>query len=147
MKRLIAPLLVLLVFTVACSPPSAEDLVQGVINTRNNYSADLKSWLINEEGPEPYLYLEVMVVNNNVEESLRTLTVIVEQLDIDDKILDSRRHVLDVAEMTAGIGQSVGVQVRPAFSAVEGIHLLVEPRPEREDWPEFPELDAVRPRI
>ena len=88
-----------------------------------------------------------MVVNNNVEESLRTLTVIVEQLDIDDKILDSRRHVLDVAEMTAGIGQSVGVQVRPAFSAVEGIRLLVEPRPEREDWPEFPELDAVRPRI
>ena len=101
MKRLMTPLLALLVFAVACSPPSAEDLVQGVINTRNNYSADLKSWLINEEGPEPYLYLEVMVVNNNSEESLRTLTVVVEQLDLDDEdnivgVLDSRRVVLDV---------------------------------------------------
>ena len=49
--------------------------------------------------------------------------------------------------MTAGIGQSVGVQVRPAFSAVEGVQLKIETRPGREDWPEFPELDAVRPRI
>lgn len=131
----------------ACSAPSAEDLVREVIAQRNSYDARLSSWIVREDAAVPFLYLDVMVVNNNMEATLRTLTVMVEQLDADDQVLDARRVALDVAALTAGIGQSIGVQVSPANPAVEGVRLFVEGNPATEVWPEFPEFDSVRPRI
>ncbi len=127
----------------ACAPPSAEELVRDVMQVRNNYDAKLQSWIQREDGT---LYLDVLVVNNN-ETSLRTLTVMVEQLDADNNVLSARRVPIDVAELTAGLGQSVGVTVPAAAAMVEGVRLYVEPAPPREAWAEFPEFDAVRPRI
>jgi len=144
MKRLVLAALVLALVAPACSPPSAEDLVRGVAEQRNNYTATLQSWTQREDGS---LYLDVLVVNNNIEGSLRTLTVMVEQLDADNNVLGSSREVLNVVTLTAGLGQPVGVTLAGAAAQVEGIRLFVEPRPSAEDWPEFPEFDAVRPRL
>ena len=36
--------------TLACSPPSADDLVRQVIQQRNNYDATLQSWVVREDG-------------------------------------------------------------------------------------------------
>jgi len=144
MKRLVLAALVLALVAPACSPPSAEDLVRGVVEQRNNYDATLQSWAQREDGS---LYLDVLVVNNNAETSLRTLTVLVEQLDADNNVLGSSREVLNVVTLTAGLGQPVGVTVAGAAGQVEGIRLFVEPQPTEADWPDFPEFDAVRPRI
>lgn len=130
-------------FPTACSAPSAEDLVHDVMAVRNNYDARLQSWIQRDDGT---LYLDVLVVNNN-DTSLATLTVMVEQLDADNNVLDARRVPMDVAELTPGLGQSVGVTVPAAAEVVEGVRLFIERDPPREAWPEFPEFDAVRPRI
>ena len=135
---------VLLLVAAACSPPSADELVRGVVEQRNNYTAELKSWTQREDGS---LYLDVLVVNNNAESSLRTLTVLIEQLDADGNVLGATREVLDVVTLTAGLGQSVGVTLAGAAPQVEGIRLLRETQPEEAIWSDFPEFDAVRPRI
>lgn len=148
MKRPLCLLLLALTATgVACSPPSADDLVQQVIGQRNNYEAVLSSWINQEEPAPPHLYLEVNVVNNNQDVTLKTLTVLVEQLDVDGKLLSSQRVAIDVAALTPGIAQSIGVQVSPVAPGVDGCRVTVERQPDREDWSKFPELDAVRPRI
>lgn len=147
MKRWSWIAVVVTVIAAGCSAPSAEDLVREVTEQRNNYDARLNSWIVREDAPVPFLYLDIMVVNNNTDVALRSLTVMVEQLDAEDNVLDARRVAIDVAALTAGIGQSVGVQVSPANAAVEGVRLFVEANPPREVWAEFPELDAVRPRI
>jgi hypothetical protein len=144
MKRAFLALLALALVAPACSPPSADDLVRGVMEQRRNYTATLQSWAQREDGS---LYLDVLVVNNNTESSLRTLTVLVEQLDADNGVLSSTRVVLDTATLTPGLGQPVGVTVPGAAPVVEGLRLFVEPQPEEAAWPEFPEFDAVRPRI
>jgi len=144
MKRLLLAALVLVLVAPACSPPSAEDLVRGVAEQRRNYDATLQSWTQREDGS---LYLDVLVVNNNVETTLRTLTVLVDQLDADNNVLSSTREVLDVVTLTPGLGQSVGVTMAGAAAQVEGIRLFIEPLPEEEAWADFPEFDAVRPRI
>jgi len=144
MKRPFLAALVLAFVAPACSPPSAEDLVRAVAEQRNNYSATLQSWTQREDGS---LYLDVLVVNNNAESSLRTLTVMVEQLDADNNVLGSSRGVLDVVSLTPGLGQPVGLTLAGAAAQVEGIRLFVEPLPAEDDWPDFPEFDAVRPRI
>jgi hypothetical protein len=142
-RRLFAAVILVLV-AAACSPPSADDLVRGVVERRNNYTAELKSWTQREDGS---LYLDVLVVNNNPEGSLRTLTVLIEQLDADGNVLGASREVLDVVALTAGLGQSVGVTLAGVAPQVEGIILRRETQPAEEDWAEFPEFDAVRPRI
>jgi hypothetical protein len=147
MRRLTALALLALVGLVACSPPSAQDLVRQVVQQRNNYEARLTSWIVREDAPTPHLYLDVMIINNNDEVALKTLTVMVEQLDAEDGVLHSQRVAVDVAQLTAGIGQGVGVQVLPVATGVEGIRLYVETNPESAVWPEFPEFNAVRPRI
>lgn len=144
MKRFFFAALVLALVAPACSPPSAEDLVRAVAEQRRNYDATLQSWTQREDGS---LYLDVLVVNNNVETALRTLTVLVEQLDADNNLLASSREVLNVVSLTPGLGQGVGVTLAGAAAQVEGIRLFVEPQPSEEDWGEFPEFDAVRPRI
>jgi hypothetical protein len=144
MKRLVLATLVLTLLATACSPPSAEDLVRGVAEQRRNYDATLQSWTQREDGS---LYLDVLVVNNNVETSLRTLTVLVEQLDADDNVLSSTREALNVVTLTPGLGQGVGVTLAGAAAQVEGVRLFIEPLPDEEDWADFPEFDAVRPRI
>lgn len=150
MKRLLPLSLLALtvaVASVACSAPSADDLVQDVMRQRMNYEARLNSWIVREDTSPPHLYLEVNVLNNNQDVTLRTLTVMVEQLDSDGEVLSAQRKAIDVAELTPGIGQSMGVQVAPAHPQVDGIRLFVESQPERDTWSQFPELDAVRPRI
>lgn len=144
MKRLFLATLVLALVAPACSPPSADDLVRGVAEQRRNYEATLQSWRQREDGS---IYLDVLVVNNNIETSLRTLTVLVEQLDADNNVLSSTREVLNVATLTPGLGQGVGVTLAGAAAQVEGIRLFIEPLPDEEDWSNFPEFDAVRPRI
>lgn len=145
MKRWVC--IAIVIAAAACSAPSAEDLVRDVIAQRNNYEARLSSWIVREDAAVPFLYLDVMVINNNLDAALRTLTVMIEQLDAQDQVLDARRVAIDVAALTAGIGQSIGVQVAPAHAAVEGVRLFIEANPPRELWPEFAEFDSVRPRI
>lgn len=145
MKRLALPL-TLLALGLACSPPSGDELVQQVIEQRNRYEARLNSWIVREDAPEPYLYLEVNVLNNS-QEALQTLTVMVEQLDADSELLRRDRVSIDVADLTPGLGESQGVEVRPAHPEVEGIRLYVEADPPQEAWREFPEFERVRPRL
>jgi hypothetical protein len=144
MKRALLAALVLAVIAPACSPPSANDLVRSVMQQRNNYNADLQSWTQHEDGS---LYLDVLVVNNNPEGSLRTLTVVVQQFDAEENVVGSSRVSLNVATLTAGLGSPVGVTVAGAIERVEGIVLRIEPQPEEAEWADFPEFNAVRPRI
>lgn len=132
---------------IACSPPSAEDLVAEVIATRNEFEAQLSSWApLGADGPAPHIYLDVIVVKNT-EKSLTRLTVLVEQLDVDNEILDSQRVALDVSSIDVrGLSKNIGVEVRPMMEGVEGVRLILEPNLPREVWAEFPELDRVRPR-
>ncbi len=133
--------------TVACSPPSADDLVGEVIATRNEFDVSLSSWIDRDaDTPQPYLYLDVAVVKNT-EERLNHLTVLVEQLDGANNVLASSRVPIDISDMDVrGLSKSYGLEVRPMAPAVEGVRLLVEPNPAAETWDEFPELDRVRPR-
>ena len=132
---------------IACSPPSAEDLVAEIITTRNGYEVALGSWIDRDAGGgDPHLYLDVVVVKNT-QEFLRDLTVLVEQLDADNEVLDSQRIALDVSGLdVSGLSKNIGVEVRPMVAGVEGVRLLIEPNPPREVWPELRELDRVRPR-
>ena len=135
------------ILVTACSPPSASDLVKDVIAQRNQYEARLSSWVIRDDGTaQPFLYLDVLVVNNS-QQSLRKLTVLVGQLDADNKSLGSTRLTMEVSSLTLGISQNIGVEVRPVYEHVEGVRLIIEPNPDPSSWDEFPEFAAVRPRI
>jgi len=147
MKRRLALIAAIALVGVACSAPTAEELVRQVIQQRNAYDATLSSWIVRDDAAIPYLYLDVMVVNNNAEATLRTLTVMVEQLDADNNVITSSRAGIDVASFTPGMGQSVGVTVAPAADGVEGVRLFVETNPPEDVWREFKEFDAVRPRV
>ncbi|NKB86908.1 MAG: hypothetical protein GKS06_01635 [Acidobacteria bacterium] len=144
MKRAALALLMLAIVAPACSPPSADDLVRGVMEQRRNYTAELKSWAQREDGS---LYLDILVVNNNAEGSLRNLTVLVRQLDADDNVIGESRESLNVSTLTPGLGQPVGVTVAGASARVEGAYVVIEPQPEEAEWSDFPEFDAVRPRV
>jgi len=132
---------------VACSPPSAEDLVADVIATRNQFEVSLSSWIDRDaDTAQPWLYLDVAVVKNT-EERLSRLTVLVEQLDADNEVLSSQRVPIDVSDMDVrGLSKTYGVEVRPMSPGVEGVRLVIEPNPSEDVWDEFPELDRVRPR-
>ena len=143
MKPLVSLAALLAAATLACAAPSAEELVRNVFQLRNNYDANLTSWIVRPDGS---LYLDVLVVNNN-ETTLPALTVMVEQLDIDNNVLRAERVAIDVSALTAGLGQGIGVTVPNAIPEVEGVRLLVEGNPPRDVWGEFKELDGVRPRI
>ena len=111
---------------------------------RNRYDATPQSWIVRPDGT---IYLEVLVVNNNLEGGLRTLTVLVEQIDTDETVLKSERVPMNVMSLTAGLGKNLGVSVMAVKPDVEYVRLLVEAAPESDRWSEFPEFDAVRPRI
>ena len=49
--------------------------------------------------------------------------------------------------LTISAGQGIGVTVPNAVPEVEGVRLFIEGNPDRATWPEFKELDGVRPRI
>lgn len=140
-------ILLLAAVMIACSPPTADDLVAQVIAVRNNFEVNLSSWI--DRGTEtgtPYLYLDVDVVKN-VEDSLARLTVLVEQLDANGNVLDAQRVPIDVSGMDMrGLSKKYALEVRPLVPGVEGVRLTIEQNPVRETWTEFPELDRVRPR-
>jgi hypothetical protein len=146
-RRAILPALLLAATAVACSPPTAEELVAEIFATRNNFEARLSSWIDRDtDGPAPYLYLDVTVVKNT-EASLNQLTVLVEQLDADNQVLSAQRVPIDVSGLDVrGLSRQYPVEVRPMHPAVEGVRVIVEPNPPPETWPQFPELDRVRPR-
>lgn len=140
-------LLTAVVVAAACAPPSADDLVADVLELRNRYDVRLTSWIVRDEGgPDAHLYLDVAVVQNGPR-GLDDLTVLVEQLDADGRMLRQDRVALDVSRLTSGLSRNLGVEVRPADPRVEGVRLYVEPDPPRDAWSEFPELEEVRPRI
>ncbi len=143
MNRLLTVIAIVLA-TTACSPPSGEELVQEVMQQRNKYDATPQSWIVRPDGT---IYIEVLVVNNNLEGGLRTLTVLVEQIDTDETVLKSERVPMNVMSLTAGLGKNLGVSVMAVKPDVEYVRLLVEAAPESDSWSEFPEFDAVRPRI
>ncbi len=139
--------LLLAAATIACSPPTAEDLVAEVIAVRNSFEVSLSSWIDRDaDTAAPYLYLDVDVVKNT-EDSLTRLTVLVEQLDADGNILEAQRVPINVSDMDIrGLSKKYNVEVRPLAPGVDGVRLLIEPNPAPETWAEFPELDRVRPR-
>ena len=146
-----APLIALLLaaVTIACSPPSAEDLVMEVIATRNQFEANLSSWVDRDtDTAAPYLYLDVDVVKDT-EASLSRLTVLVQQVDANGNVLDEQRVAIDVSDMNMrGLSKKYGLEVRPLAPGVEGVTLAIEPNPARETWADFPELgqgQAARP--
>ena len=131
----------------ACSAPSADDLVAGIITTRNNFETSLSSWIDRDaDTPQPWLYLDVTVVKNT-EDNLTSLTVLVEQLDVDGGVIAAQRVAIDVSDMNMrGLSKNYGLEVRPMAPGVEGVRLMLEPNPPADVWDEFPELDRVRPR-
>ncbi len=139
--------LLLAATAIACSPPTAEDLVAEVIAVRNNFEVSLASWIDRDtDTPAPYLYLSVGVVKNT-EDTLTRLTVLVEQLDADGNVLDTQRIPINVSDMDMrGLSKTYALDVRPLAPGVEGVRLIIEPNPAAETWGEFPELDRVRPR-
>ena len=145
--RALLTALLLALTAVACSAPSAEDLVAEVIATRNRFDVSLSSWIDRDtDTATPSLYLDVAVVKNT-EDSLTRLTVLVEQLDANNQVLASQRVPIDVSDMdTRGLSKNYGLEVRPMAPGVEGVRLRIEPNPDPEVWSEFPELDRVRPR-
>jgi len=145
--RALMTVLLLAVTVVACSPPSAEDLVSQVIGTRNRFEVSLSSWIDRDaDTAQPWLYLDVSVLKNT-EDSLTRLTVLVQQLDADNQVLASQRVPIDVSDMdTRGLSKTYGLEVRPMAAGVEGVTVVIEPNPPSDVWSEFPELDRVRPR-
>ncbi len=145
--RALLTALLVSVTAIACSPPSAEDLVSGVIATRNQFEVSLSSWIDRDaETTQPWLYLDVAVVKNS-EAQLTRLTVLVEQLDANNAVLASQRVPIDVSDMDVrGLSKTYGLEVRPMAAGVEGVRLVIEPNPSEDTWGEFPELDRVRPR-
>ena len=139
--------LLLAAAAIACSPPTAEDLVAEVIAVRNNFEVSLSTWIDRDtDTAAPYLYLSVGVVKNT-EDSLTRLTVLVEQLDADGNIIDAQRVPINVSDMDIrALAKTYSLEVRPLAPGVEGVRLIVEPNPSTETWGEFPELDRVRPR-
>ncbi len=137
----------LLASVVACSAPSAEDLVAGVIATRNNFEVNLTSWIDRDaDTPQPWLYLDVAVVKNT-EDDLTRLTVLVQQLDVAGTVLAEQRVAINVSDLgMRGVSKNYGLEVRPMAAGVEGVTLVIESNPPREVWDQFPELDRVRPR-
>ena len=91
-------------------------------------------------GAPSSLYLDVLILNNS-DKSLRTLTLLVEQLDANDQLLASQRVAAEVTALTPGISQTVGVELGPAHSSVEGIRLILELDPGPEIWDQFPEFN------
>lgn len=144
-RALVTALLVASV--VACSAPSAEDLVARLITTRNNFEVNLSSWIDRDaDTPQPWLYLDVAVVKNT-EDNLTRLTVLVKQLDEAGTVLAEQRVAIDVSGMDMrGVSKNYGLEVRPMAPGVEGVTLMIEPNPAREIWDQFAELDRVRPR-
>ncbi|MFQ5743053.1 MAG: hypothetical protein ACE5HV_05620 [Acidobacteriota bacterium] len=131
---------------LACAPPTAEDLVAGILATRNQFEVRLNSWVEREDGgAQPYLYLDVLVVKNT-QAPLGTLTVMAEQLDAEGNTLARQRLALDVSGLESSLSQSLTLEVRPAIEGVDGLRLYIEPSPPRSDWDQFPELEQVRPR-
>ena len=132
---------------VACSPPTADDLVAGIIATRNEFEAEATSWIDRDvDTPNPWLYVEVIIVKNT-EEQLARLTVLVEQLDADSAVLAAQRIPIDVSDMDIrGLSKTYTVDVRPMQPGVEAIRLIIEPDPPVDVWDQFPELNRVRPR-
>lgn len=139
-------LLVVALLVVACSPPSADDLVNDVLLVRTEFEVELTSWVPRDEGgADPHLYVDVTIMKNT-DEPLRHLTVMVEQQDAIGNKLSETRVALDVNDIERGYPQNTGVSVRPLMPGVEGVRLYLEPNPPSDAWGEFPELDAVRPR-
>ena len=138
--------LLLAAATIACSPPTAEDLVAEVIAVRNSFEVSLSSWIDRDaDTAAPYLYLDVDVVKNT-EDSLTRLTVLVEQLE-GSNVLNSQRVAINVSDMDMrGLSKKYNVEVRPLAPGVDGVSVIIEPNPAPETWAEFPELDRVRPR-
>lgn len=139
-------LVVLALVAIACGPPSAEDLVNEILLVRTDFDVQLTSWVPRDEGgADPHLYLDVTILKET-DESLRYLTVMVEQQDELGNTLSETRVALDVSNVERGYPQNVGVAVRPLMPNVEGVRLYLEPNPPQDAWSEFPELEAVRPR-
>ncbi len=148
MKRLVTLLLLATSLSaIGCAPPSADELVEDVMRIRLQYDVEARSWIIREESNPPEIYIEAFVLNNNQDDALRTLTVMVEQYDADGNVIGADRVALDVADLTPGIGRSIGITVPAASDNVDGLVVRREVRPEQDVWGEFPEFDAVRPRI
>ena len=142
----ISTLGVVALLAIACTPPSAEDLVNEILLARTEFEVELTSWVPRDEGGgDPHLYLDVTILKET-DEPLRHLTVMVEQQDELGNKLSETRVALDVNNVERGYPQNVSVAVRPLMPNVEGVRLYLEPNPPREAWSEFPELDAVRPR-
>jgi len=141
-----AALIFVALMAIACGPPSAEDLVNEVLMVRTEFDVELTSWVPRDEGgADPHLYVDVTLMKNT-DANLRHLTVMVEQQDEIGNKLSEARVALDVSNVERGYPQNVGVAVRPLMPGVEGVRLYLEPNPPAEEWNEFPELDAVRPR-
>ena len=147
MRRRALVTALLLAAVVACSPPSAEDLVAEVIRTRNNFEVSLASWIDRDtDTAQPWLYLDVVVLKDT-EDNLTRLTVLVKQLDEAGAVLAEQRVAIDVSNMDMrGLSKNYGLELRPQAAGVEGVTLAIEPNPPREVWDQFPELDRVRPR-
>lgn len=147
MRRRALVTALLLAAVVACSPPSAEDLVAEVIRTRNNFEVSLASWIDRDtDTAQPWLYLDVVVLKDT-EDNLTRLTVLVKQLDEAGAVLAEQRVAIDVSNIDMrGLSKNYGLELRPMAAGVEGVTLVIEPNPAREVWEQFPELDRVRPR-
>ncbi len=147
MRRRALVTALLLAAVVACSPPSAEDLVAEVIRTRNNFEVSLASWIDRDtDTAQPWLYLDVVVLKDT-EDNLTRLTVLVKQLDEAGAVLAEQRVAIDVSNIDMrGLSKNYGLELRPMAAGVEGVTLAIEPNPPREVWDQFPELDRVRPR-
>jgi len=147
MRRRALVTALLLAAVVACSPPSAEDLVAEVIRTRNNFEVSLASWIDRDtDTAQPWLYLDVVVLKDT-EDNLTRLTVLVKQLDEAGAVLAEQRVAIDVSNIDMrGLSKNYGLELRPMAARVEGVTLAIEPNPPREVWDQFPELDRVRPR-
>ena len=120
-------ILLLAAVTIACSPPTADDLVAQVIAIRNSFEVNLSSWI--DRGTEteaPHLYLDVDVVKN-VEDRLARLTGLGEQLDANGNVLDAQRVPIDVSGMDMrGLSKKYALEVRPMVPGVEGVRLTIE---------------------
>lgn len=131
---------------VACSPPTAEELVQERIRARTDFTVELSSWVDRTDAQgQPYLYLDLRVIKDR-DNPLAELTVMVEQLDEQQNVLSEQRITVDVADLTRGLAKSLSAEVQPIAEDVMGVRVYVEPDPPREAWDQFPEFDEVRPR-
>lgn len=135
MRRLF--ILLLIPASVSCAP---ENPIESVVTARNGYGVEVTN-LINRPD-ENKILIEFNVINSTPSR-LDHLTVLMEQLDADENVLDKSRHVLDVSELGYNGSMPILKKIERASDRVQAVSCRIEKNPDRKAMMEMKEFEGL----